>query len=108
MKIWVDDTRPAPPGYVLARSVNEAKKIIVDTEEYASKPRMIDCNFCIELIDIDHDAGAYFSHGGDYIKLLNWLEETGRNIPIRIHSMNPVGVSNMRAVIERNGWREIK
>ena len=38
-------------------------------------------------------------------KLLNWLEETGRSYPIRIHSMNPVGVENMRRIIQRNGWR---
>ena len=61
----------------------------------------------IELIDIDHDAGDYASDGGDYIKLLDWLEETGRNYPIRIHSQNPVGVANMRRIIQRNGWKEI-
>ena len=27
---------------------------------------------------------------------------------IHIHSMNPVGVQNMRAIIEKNGWREIR
>ena len=62
----------------------------------------------IELIDIDHDAGNYACDGGDYIKLLDWLEETGRNYPIRIHSMNPVGVANMRAIIQRNGWTEVR
>ena len=35
------------------------------------------------------------------------LEENGRNYPIRIHSQNPVGVQNMRAIIHRNGWKEI-
>lgn len=65
--------------------------------------------FPFEMIDIDHDAGEMFSKaGGDYIKLLDWLEETGRNYPIRIHSMNVVGVANMRAIIERNGWTEVK
>ena len=64
--------------------------------------------FDIEVIDIDHDAGDYACFGGDYIKLLDWLEATGRNYPIRIHSMNPVGVANMRAIIEKNGWREVK
>lgn len=61
----------------------------------------------IEVIDIDHDAGEYAQYGGDYIKLLDWLEETGRNYPIHIHSMNPVGVANMRAIIQRNGWEEV-
>lgn len=62
----------------------------------------------VEVIDIDHDAGDFVYDGGDYIKLLDWLEETGRNYPIRIHSMNVVGVANMRAIIERNGWKEIR
>ena len=62
----------------------------------------------ITLIDIDHDAGEYAQYGGDYIKLLDWLEETGRNYPIRIHSMNPVGVENMRRIIRRNGWTEVR
>ena len=59
----------------------------------------------IELIDIDHDAGIFAKFGGDYIKLLDWLEETGRNYPIKIHSMNPVGVKNMKAICYANNWK---
>ena len=62
----------------------------------------------IDVIDIDHDAGDYYKDGGDFIKLLDWLEETHRNYPIHIHSMNPVGIQNMRRIIERNHWMEIK
>lgn len=100
MKLWIDDVRPAPEGYVWIKSVNEAKHYICIWTCQMFKE--------IELIDIDHDAGDYANDGGDYIKLLDWLEETGRNYPIRIHSMNPVGVQNMRAIIERNGWQEVK
>ena len=98
MKLWVDDVRPAPKGYVWAQSVMMAQAIIKVNEREDEQ---------IELIDIDHDAGDFVCDGGDYIKLLDWLEETGRNYPIRIHSMNPVGVANMRAIIKRNGWQEI-
>lgn len=68
---------------------------------------MIDDNI---LIDLDHDAGDYAFEGGDYIKLLDWLEaknivDTGYSF--HLHSMNPVGVQNMRAIIKKNGWREI-
>jgi hypothetical protein len=76
--------------------------------EMARRIGRVAVNSKIELIDIDHDAGDYASDGGDYIKLLDWLEETGRNYPIRIHSQNPVGVQNMRAIIQRNGWKEVK
>lgn len=99
MKLWVDDVRPAPFGYIWAKSVIEARQWIGSTEFFRNK---------FELIDIDHDAGEYAQYGGDYIKLLDWLEETGRNYPIRIHSMNVVGVENMRRIIERNGWTEVK
>ena len=103
MKLWIDDVRPAPSfNYIHAYSVNMAKQIIYDIENhrYGSKE--------LELIDIDHDAGDYARFGGDYIKLLNWLEETGRNYPIHIHSMNPVGRENMRRIIRRNGWKEVR
>jgi len=64
-------------------------------------------NEIIELIDIDYDAGDYSAFGGNYIRLLDWLEETGRNYPIRIHSANAVDVVNMRRIIQRNNWREV-
>lgn len=98
MKLWVDDVRPAPNGYKWLQTVNEA---IWSIEHWESDSKEI------ELIDMDHDAGIYADEGGDYINLLNWLEETGRNYPIRIHSMNPVGVANMRRIIKRNGWKEV-
>lgn len=67
---------------------------------------MIDDNILIDL-----DAGDYVSEGEDYIKLLDWLEaenivDTGYSF--HIHSMNVIGIQNMRAVIKKNGWREIK
>ena len=114
MKIWIDDVRPAPNGYVWCNSVNDAINTIKLREariknilqRYTpSETRMKDLS--IQVIDIDHDAGDFASDGGYYIKLLDWLEETGRNYPIRIHSQNPVGVQNMRAIIQHNGWKEI-
>ena len=108
------------------KSVNEAKETILEQEErvkilnekyhiavennltyYTEQFQGAITYNTIDLIDIDHDAGDFVNDGGDYIKLLEWLEETGRNYPIRIHSMNPVGVENMRRIIERNGWREV-
>lgn len=98
MKLWIDDVRPAPEGYIWAKSVNQARLDIIDRED----------TIPFELIDIDHDAGEFASDGGDYIRILDWLEETERSYPIRIHSMNPVGVENMRRIIQRNGWTEVK
>lgn len=103
MILWIDDVRQPPesfiPSYIWVKTVHMAKEIIELREEEGHP---------FEMIDIDHDAGDFARAGGDYIKLLDWLEETRRNYPIRIHSMNVVGVANMRAIIERNGWKEIK
>lgn len=96
MKIWVDDIRPAPDGFVWCKSV------------YATINLIESCTGYIDLIDLDHDAGDFVRFGGDYINILNWLEKTGRSYPIHIHSMNPVGVENMRRIIERNGWKEVR
>lgn len=96
-KIWVDDIRyPPNTDWIWVKSVNQAKTLIEILENTDSEM----------LISLDYDAGDYGPP--DYIKILDWLEETGRNYPIHIHSMNVVGVANMRAIIERNNWKEIR
>lgn len=111
MKLWIDDVRPAPEGYIWCFSVNDAKLSIMSREMlngiYSGLGIEDEVIHPFELIDIDHDAGDFAYDGGDYIEVLNWLEATGRSYPIRIHSMNPVGVEKMRAIIKRNGWEEV-
>ena len=107
MKLWIDDVRPAPSGFTWAKTVSRAKEIIISNEELL-EVNLGKSTYRIELIDIDHDAGDYVADGGDYIKLLDWLEETGRNYPIRIHSMNVVGRMNMEAICRRNGWKIVE
>ena len=93
MRLWVDDCRPAPEGYAWAKSVNDAIFCIEAWERYGIE---------ITLISLDHDAGDYGPP--DYIKILDWLEETGRSYSIHIHSQNVVGRMNMEAICRRNGW----
>lgn len=94
VKIWVDDIREPPSDdWRVCRSVITAKETISALQLKG---------YIIEVIFIDHDAGDYESLGGDYIKVLDWLEETGKNIPIHIHTMNPVGRQNMKAIIKKN------
>ena len=97
LRIWVDDIRPAPAGYIWLKSVNE-------TIQYLSN---VSDGYAIELIDLDHDAGDFAKDGGDYVRILDYLELVGYDGDLRIHSMNPVGVQNMRNIIQKNGWREI-
>ena len=96
MKIWLDDLRPAPAGYVWCRSVNEVKRLIAEQE--ASQP--------IECIDCDHDLGGYADDGGDGIRLLDWLLERGTLYPVALHTMNPVGRDNMRRMLQRHWMKE--
>ena len=100
-KIWVDDVRQPPESFIQSytwiQTVENVKKFIEAVEAQD--------NSIIEILDLDHDAGEFGPP--DYIKILDWLEETGRNYPIHIHSMNPVGVQNMRAIIRKNGWTEV-
>ena len=105
IKIWVDDIRTPPTGYFWTKTV---KNTIIAIEEAEFMGYKIDeISLDHDAGEFDHDAGEYAEFGGDYIKLLDWLEETGRNYPIHIHSMNVVGVENMRRIIQRNGWKEV-
>ena len=93
MKLWIDDIRPAPDGFIWCKSVNQAKAAITAYEHQYSCDNI--------LIDLDNDAA-------DYFKILDWLEE--KNIVdtgyfFKIHSKNPIGIMKMKDIIRHNGWR---
>ena len=93
MKLWIDDIRPVPDGFIWCKSVNQAKAAITAYEHQYSCDNI--------LIDLDNDAI-------DYLKILDWLEE--KNIVdtgyfFKIHSKNPVGIMKMEDIIRHNGWR---
>ena len=95
--IWLDDddTRKKPEiDLIHFHSVNETKSFIESHEG-------------VYVLDLDHDLGEYADDGGDAIKLIYWLVENGYNenenytFSFNIHTMNPVGRENMKAMIER-------
>lgn len=92
LKLWLDDLRPAPDGYIHCRSVFEAE-LYVETAER--------CGIVIGQIDCDHDLGIYANLGGDGIELVEWLAATGRFPPVALHTMNSVGRENMQSLIDR-------
>lgn len=104
MKLWVDDVRKPPSNdWIWVQSVVQAIPTICMYERNMHDDTII--------IDLDHDAGDFVKYGGDYIEILNWLEREGivdTGYFFHIHSMNPVGVQNMKAIIDHNGWRLIK
>lgn len=102
MKLWVDDIVKAPKGYAWCRSVSGAKVFI---ETYEKKDENRDP---LTAISVDTDAGCWKDQGGDYIELLKWLEATGRNYEVKIHTKdyqdNCKVVEEMQEIIHRNGW----
>ena len=100
IKIWIDDIRTPPSeDWIWIKSVNEAKRYISMIYSYGVTDIML---------NIDHDAGDYAKDGGDYIRILDWLEEIGQDGYIHIHSMNAIGRMNMEAICHRNGWTIVK
>jgi hypothetical protein len=104
--LYVDDTRPCPEGWILARTIAQAKEWL--------KAKAVD------RLALDHDMGAcdeclrngkgvgegYFlwcTHEEDGTKLVRWMIDTGywsRQKPT-VHSANPVGALRMREMIDR-------
>ena len=103
-KVWVDDLRiPPSDANVWVRSVDDAIVVIYMYEKQYEYDTI--------LLGMAHAAGDYAKNGGDYINILNWLEKSGlvdTGYSFRLHSMNPVGVQNMRAIIQKNNWKEVK
>lgn len=104
MKIWVDDLRVPPnDSWMWCRSVQETINAIFFYEHNISDDTI--------TISLDHDAGYYAVYGGDYIRVLDYLEEKGivdTGYFFHLHTMNPVGRDNMRRIIKKNNWKEIK
>ena len=92
IKIWVDDAREVPEGYIGTKSVNETIMLIEKIENEGGK---------IGLLDLDHDLGDYAQFGGDAIKILDYLAEYEKFYPVKIHTANPVGRANMERMIHR-------
>lgn len=109
IKIWVDDERKIPDDY-------DYQFFTVDNAIACIK-QGYHFNDILE-VSLDHDAGDYVWGGGDYIKILEYLEEecfvdnnwssyVRDNITFHLHTANPVGRANMRRIIQKNGWREV-
>ena len=93
MRIWLDDLRPAPAGYVHCYSVEEAKQFI-EACEMQGLP--------IVVIDCDYDLGSYEFRGGSGLRLLEWLAARGSFYSVEVHSTHSVGRPRMEAFVRAN------
>lgn len=89
MKLWLDDARPAPAGYIWARNYLDAVRIV----------RRAIGSEVLEAFSIDHDLGSGPT-GYDFIDYIAgrgyWPNE------ITIHTDNPVGRDNIERVIRHS------
>lgn len=97
VKIWLDDVRPAPSGWIHAKNYKEFWFAI---HEHLRE---------ISAISLDHDLGEQKT-GYDAVCLLETLASGGTlpRVNLRAHSANPVGVQKILAAfdsIERL-WKE--
>lgn len=96
IKIWVDDVRLPPSDEWLHMYTVEGTIRLLE--------RLRELGVIVEVMSLDHDAGDYARYGGDYIKILDWMEANGYSHPIHIHTANVVGRQNMRQICEKNIW----
>jgi len=95
MKIFLDDTRTTPHGYIRTYSVDETITLIKKN------------NGKVETVSLDNDLGTGFSEGREVMK---WIEEQAFHntlLPIPhliIHSGNNVAVDEMM-MARFNAWK---
>jgi hypothetical protein len=88
MRIWLDDIRPAPQGWVWVDTVEKAIELMASGE--------------VAEASLDHDLGDGEQEG---YKLVLWMAENDMwpREAISVHSANPPGAKRMCGVIERYG-----
>lgn len=96
MKLFLDDLRNAPKGWVLCRSINEML-LMFEQERH------------IDAISLDHDLGCndsgyFICHSETGYDFCKWLIEQPEEVwpeLIILHTANPVGRDNMRQLLKR-------
>lgn len=97
--IWVDDVRQ-PPAALPYNNIRWAKsyKQAIDIIKNGVRKETDTL-----ILDLDHDLGGKKS-GYDIAK---WLVINGYFGSYYVHSMNPVGAKNIRAILNNYGWHEM-
>lgn len=89
VNIYLDDERPCPPGWVLAKTAAEAINLL---QEYGED---------VFMVSLDHDLGFPVEEKGTGYEVICWLEErahAGEYVPeIILHTANPAAMVKMGA-----------
>lgn len=82
MKLWLDDLRPAPDGWIWAKTVPEAIEILNSHN--------------VSEVSLDHDLGENEQTGYDFACELERRAFEGQPLPLwAVHSANPTGRDNI-------------
>ena len=83
-KLYLDDIRPCPEGYILVRNYDDCVTLLE--------------NGIFEEVSLDYSLGYGYKTGFD---VLVWLNNHREHLPkkINIHSTHPYGVSMMKNFI---------
>ena len=93
MKVFLDDVRLAPRGWVQCNTADDCKTLLLSGG--------------VEELSLDHDLGDDDQHGTG-ADVLDWIErelmtqtEWTAPMSITVHSANPVARKRMGSVVER-------
>lgn len=88
MKVWLDDLRPAPKGWVHVKTSQEALDFLTDNQDK------------VTTVSFDHDLG-----GDDTSRrVVLWMCENDWFPPVlHVHTANPVGREWLEGMINRYG-----
>lgn len=97
MKIFVDDYRPAPPGWTLAKTPSEALARVYQAAYGPDPAELISLDYCLETPD-----GAF----GTFLPVAVLLSALPACRPkIYIHSDHPDGAAEMFHILRGSGHK---
>ena len=114
--LWLDDIRPAPPGWLRVKTANDAKlHLVAGRVRRASLDHDLGaCDACMGgktaeqwLVETNFKAMPHCDHFGTGYTLVCWMEETGHwpQEKPTVHSANPAGRFKMQQAIDREWER---
>ena len=111
MKLWLDDIRPAPEGWLLVKTVSQAQDAIQKAlrspegfEEASLDHDLGTCDECVAASTIVLVQTINCAHNGTGYDLVTWMAQYGLWPKVKplVHSWNPSGKKAMEAMIERH------
>lgn len=113
INLWLDDIRPAPAGWLLAKNYDEAVALASrnPVQKMSLDHDLGACSACLKgrspeewLEEADYQSMPNCTHVGTGYNFVEWMAQNNvwpAECPI-VHSMNPVGAARMRILIDEN------